>query len=101
MKKSDPLSNPISPDLPFDLWKTTRVPKASCPYCGYKLDAVSGKGTPSSGDLSVCLNCASPLCFTDDLKLRVLTSKEIAELHPDNQIELRQFMFVARKRDRR
>jgi hypothetical protein len=86
---------------PRRAWTATRLPKSRCPFCDYKLDAASGGGTPSPGDISVCIGCASPLRFADDLTVRVMTPAEFARLHPQNQAELRRFMAAVRSIDRR
>jgi hypothetical protein len=84
-------------------WTETRLPESRCPFCDHKFDAASGEGTeaPKPGDLTICLYCASPLRFTDDLTVRAMTRAEIAELPPQNQAELRRYMAAARKLDRR
>jgi len=58
-----------------------------CPLCSYLLDThepvTDQKITPKAGDISVCLNCHSVLIFGSNLKLRRLTSSEMAELEKD------------------
>jgi hypothetical protein len=63
-----------------------------CPYCDHLLDgAWSFEGaTPSPGDLSVCINCAKALVFSDDLRLQPLTVEEFATLNSEEQHNLRQ-----------
>lgn len=83
-----------------DPWIETQVPENLCPYCGKKLDAASGEGTPSPGDVSVCIECASPLMFTDELTLRVMTRAEFADLPPATRADLRRYQAAVRKLDR-
>ena len=81
-----------------------RVPQAKCPLCGHTLDAASGVNTdasPDPGDYSVCIGCASPLTYRDDLTLRALTAPEIAAMHPQNRREVEALMAAARSLDRR
>lgn len=84
-------------------WTDTRLPADYCPLCGYKLDAASSptKATPDPGDCSVCLSCASALVFGDNLRLRVMTTSEIADMHPDDRKKLREFQRAVRMLDRR
>lgn len=52
--------------------KTLRLPVDHCPWCGYRFDATSGvahDNTPSPGDFTVCISCASVLQFGVDLKV--------------------------------
>ena len=81
-----------------------RVPGSRCPLCGHKLDAAMGIDSdepPDPGDYSVCINCASPLVYNDDLSLRLMTGQELRELHPQNRRELEAGMATARRLDRR
>lgn len=68
-----------------------RLPCVLCPACGKKVDAVSGvsrDAAPSSGDVSICLYCATPLFFAEDLTLRTMTEDEYNELEPDLQWDI-------------
>lgn len=63
---------------------THRVRDDCCPFCKTELDCASGgPERPKPGDLSVCLRCANPLIFGDDLSLLPLTLAEIADLEPE------------------
>lgn len=72
----------------------TMLPITFCPCCGHTLDCatpVDGVMTPpQEGDLSVCINCATPLQFDANLKLVALSDDEMAQLPPLSAIELRQ-----------
>lgn len=58
-----------------------------CPVCHHPLDAhTSATGlsiAPSAGDISVCLYCAMPLVFRDDLSLAEATVQDLAQLDPE------------------
>lgn len=54
---------------------TTRLDPDTCPHCGELLDAATPSplnrdAKPRKGDVSICLTCAGPLVFGDDLKVR-------------------------------
>jgi hypothetical protein len=84
-----------------------RTPLSQCPLCGHKLDAGTGVGMdnvdqrPDPGDYGVCINCASPLVYNDDLTMRAMTGDEWHELHPENRDELRAAMATVRQLNRR
>jgi hypothetical protein len=72
-KRADP------PDLREDefLVRTSR-----CPYCKHKLDTATNtedNQQPQPGDFSVCINCAEPLVFDEDMDLRPCTLAERSE----------------------
>lgn len=64
-----------------------------CPKCGYTFDAATklegDKGIPESGDLTVCIGCASMLEFGPDLKLSIV---ELCELPEDVQAKLKKVL---------
>lgn len=65
---------------------TTRLPAQACPVCKYTLDAATdpkSNATPSPGDATVCINCASFLMFGDGMKLREMTLEEVAQCDAD------------------
>jgi len=70
------------------------MPLTQCPKCNHPLDCATSvdadDSAPIEGDLSICINCATPLVFDELLMLRVLTQDEIDGLPPLSQIELRQ-----------
>jgi hypothetical protein len=52
-----------------------------CPVCGKLLDAATHvlggePAEPTTGDISICLYCGTPLIFTEELSVRILTPKE-------------------------
>ena len=56
-----------------------------CPYCGHIVDRVMvGPDTPDvrplPGDVTVCIQCASPMIFGDNLKLRAPDAEELLEI---------------------
>jgi hypothetical protein len=84
-------------------WKETRLEPSPCPYCGKMNDAASAPGeqAPRPGDLGVCLTCASPLIYDDNLRTRALTEDDWRELTEENKEELRQYQRAVRSIDRR
>jgi hypothetical protein len=53
-----------------------------CPECGLLLDCATNvepgvTSSPSPGDMTVCLGCASPLVFGPELELRHATLAEL------------------------
>jgi hypothetical protein len=65
--------------------KDHRVRPASCPHCEKVLDgALTWIGDddrgPAPNDATVCINCGTILIYTDDLRLRLATALEIAEV---------------------
>jgi hypothetical protein len=87
----------------MDTWTDSPLPVDHCPVCGHAADVASTRSgaAPSPGDISACLACASALVFDDDLRLRRMTQAEFADLHPDNQEELRLYQQAIRLIDRR
>lgn len=66
-------------------------PGVPCPSCGYHLDAVTdplGRAKPRPGDMSVCLNCATPLVFDVPPSLHVMTDEELARLSEEEADDL-------------
>jgi len=83
-------------------WVETTVPASACPYCDYKMDCATGENPdPKPGDISVCINCASPLRFNDDLTLRKLEPGEFAALDFELKTRLHRYMATVRTLDRR
>ncbi len=63
--------------------KITKLPPATCPSCGQKLDAATrfeDDLEPSPGDVTICVGCQDVLVFTEELGLRQPTEAEIQEL---------------------
>lgn len=77
--------------------ETTRTPLCSCPKCGHAVDAAttSETGSPSPGDLTVCLHCAYPLVFNDDLTVRKLSLEDVKAMSFEEAKELRFYITVA------
>lgn len=69
------------------------VPPNNCPNCGICLDAATCVSDapatkPSEGDVTVCINCGSPLCFNADLTLRIATYADFGKLSADDVLGL-------------
>jgi len=59
---------------------TTRLKPSMCPACGHELDAATSvfdKVRPTPGDVTVCINCAALLQFTDDLSFKLANTHEL------------------------
>lgn len=77
--------------LPGDL-VTSRVGQSPhCPNCLALLDATTGYGIPSPGDLSICYRCGVISRFTEDMSLTVLTLEDIEGLSDDLKQRLAAF----------
>lgn len=81
---------------------TTLMDECNCPQCGYHLDAatgINGDTIPESGDISICVNCAAILEFTEDLTLQILSKEELRKLTKDvlDDITLAQTFILKQK----
>lgn len=77
------------------------LPGSPCPYCKKYLDLatqVGGVGGPAPGDFTVCIDCANPLVFCDDLSLRVLMGDEKKEIESDDRYVAIQNAIAERKK---
>ena len=62
------------------------IPPVCCPTCDYAMDratAVKGDGIPTPGAITVCIECAEFLCFTDTMGIRKLTGEELDQLRDE------------------
>jgi hypothetical protein len=75
---------------PHDAIRTTHLPRSACSACGYRIDAASAPAyrntSPSSGDVSICLQCGHIMAFAEDLRLRDLTDAEMIEVAGDKAL---------------
>ena len=61
-------------------FKTTKLKsKPICPKCNKTLDGAAGTGEPKEGDVSICIGCAVPLRYDENMLLRRMTKKEFKE----------------------
>lgn len=69
---------------------TTRLPDCPCPHCGTEIGAASaGNGkVPTPGHLVVCVVCGGIGCFGDDMRPRLMTDAEWADLPPKTRAQL-------------
>jgi hypothetical protein len=75
--------------------KDERHKSTECAGCGENLDASThvggtrgGSGTPSKGDVTLCLYCGQPSRYLADLSLEPISSRELVGLfkaEPDFQ----------------
>jgi hypothetical protein len=67
-------------------------PNAKCPHCGKPNTGATGleslENIPAPGNFSICLYCAELGIFCDDLSIRRVTREDIAQLPPEDAIEL-------------
>jgi hypothetical protein len=83
--------------------RDTRLPPSPCPYCGKVNDGALAAdldkpdASPSPGDITVCIECASPLIFTEALRLRKPWPGEVDVSEPT----LRRAIFLVQQLDRR
>lgn len=59
---------------------TTSTPSNHCLSCSEIIDAATGPGSPSPGDISVCAHCGHVTVFDDNLKLRAPTDAEVIDI---------------------
>ena len=69
---------------------TVPLASASCPRCGFEFTHTTqlhadGRDVPTPGALAVCISCAAPLVFAEDLSLREATDAEVRALTPDER----------------
>ena len=89
-------------------FRETRTPECVCPYCGKKLSAATSAtpddpdAVPEPGCVTVCISCASPLVFADDLTVRALAKDELTAIYDSPVGELlRRAQRAVRDLDRR
>jgi hypothetical protein len=91
---------------PIGIYHEHAVPGAECPRCGHHFNAASALRThgdrPKPGDLTVCVECAVILAFTEGLVLRPLSEEEIKGLDVsilvDLAVTIRAIRIVQRRR---
>lgn len=83
-------------------WKDTTLPEYECPWCGRQMDAATGKDCePIAGDFAVCIHCAAPSVFIEDLKLRRAEPADLAKLDAAEAAELARYQMAVRLIDPR
>lgn len=67
----------------IDFKNVTDLSVSLCPGCGAKLNAaapsIDDPSGPRVGDYSMCFYCGEYLRFDDDMRLQVLSEKDIVE----------------------
>lgn len=71
----------------------TEIEQGPCPVCGSASGAVTcvtqpADKIPKAGDLTLCIKCAAPLVFTENLGRRLLTHAEALTLDATMVIKL-------------
>ncbi len=66
------------------------MPECACLVCAAPLDSCNTQsgGTPSPGDLSLCVYCGNIAAFGDDLQLRAIPQEEYRALPENIRIEI-------------
>lgn len=67
------------------------MPRQQCPVCGYNFDAatnVFGSGEPGPLDLTVCLNCATPLRWNLQMQIEVLEKDDLKDINTETLMAL-------------
>lgn len=76
--------------------RTTRHQATTCPSCGEALDASTAvsdpDATPEAGDISLCIQCATPLEYGPGLVLRPFTKETWAKLDADTVIQIKSYI---------
>lgn len=74
---------------------TTRYKRSEgfceCPSCGHRLNAatpVTAISKPQPGDLSLCINCAQFLRYTDSMTLEIFPEEDLLKLSIDECLDL-------------
>ena len=65
-----------------------------CPNCLELMDAATGYGLPSPGDLAVCIECGSVNMYTEAMQLVRLSSEEIDGLDDRLKFQIAVFQEV-------
>ncbi|MCY3569295.1 MAG: hypothetical protein OXH38_11750 [Chloroflexi bacterium] len=87
-------------EVPTKFDRTSQLPASACPTCGKVLDAATGDAPkPSPGDFTICLCCAEPALFDDDLALGAPTGEEVEEFYAVPELARMQALAARRVRD--
>jgi len=68
--------------------KTSVLPTALCPHCGYAVEMATGVGkadTPSPESATICIKCAGFCIFTETMSLRKMSDEEFKDYPPEAQ----------------
>jgi hypothetical protein len=69
--------------------KTHHLEPTLCPHCGYMLDAASnidGDRAPTTGDVTICINCTNICLYETATTLRVATKQELLDNFEPEQL---------------
>lgn len=92
----------MSIEVPTRFDKTSKMPVSSCPCCGRALDGATGDAPkPEPGDFTICLYCAEPALFDEDLQLRAPTGEETEQFYAVPELARMQALAAHHARARR
>lgn len=69
--------------------KDNVVPSSKCLSCSHRHDratCVGDEGSPSPGDVTVCIRCGHIMAFSTDLSLRELNDEEMHAIAGDKRV---------------
>lgn len=80
------------------MMKTYRGDYGRCPTCSRVLNSssvtIDNSPAPTSGDYTVCFYCFTWLVYSDDLKVRILTQKDVDNMSEENAKVLRELTLA-------
>lgn len=86
--------------------KRHRTVPSSCPYCDYRLDSASNildhdEAGPKPGDWTICISCAQPLVFDENIIVRKPRAGEAEAMDAALKAKLELLARAVRTVDRR
>lgn len=91
------MSSALGRPMP-ELGKTYDIPPCLCPYCGRKVEAMTGQGhnsAPKNGDIAICIGCHGVQVFEGGI-VRKAGVEEVREILEQNGAPGRQFKAAVR-----
>ena len=72
-----------------NVWKH-EINSHICPNCDYVFNACSSfehDSVPSPGSVTICIKCAEPAVFTEDMQLRPPTEEEEIKIYTNPEVQ--------------